>query len=433
MPLPGNRRFVVDTQKDTQFSDAWTLLAAILLVAGVVVKSLFLTTAALFLIAIAAVAWAWAQVSLTGFRYERRFSETRAFLGETVTLSLDVHNRKPLPMPWLTMRDIFPSALPISQNRLEVNPSSNLAEFTTFWMIGPYQHITRRFEVSCTERGFHRYGPAQALTGDPFGFFNRSTTCDDKTSQSEARLIVYPRLYSASEMQLPAKNPFGESRAQGSLFEDPLRTAGIRDWEPADGMRRVHWKASARYQEMLSRVYEPSEEHVLQLFLNVATLERHWHGFIPILQERTISVAASLALLATEQRRAVGLIANGALPGSDQPIRLMPGRSPQQLVHILELLAAVTPFATQPIEQLISDESPRLPWGATLVVVTAIAHEALLASLSNLAAVGRRITLISLAENPPQHWTGGMTVYHLPHLVDDLIAPQAILPQELPA
>ena len=428
MLLPGSRTFIVDTQKDTQFSDAWIVLAGLLLLAGLASSSLFLTTAALFLLLIAAVTWAWARFSLAGFSYERRFSETRAFLGETITLTIEVHNRKLLPMPWVMIRDIFPAELPVSHNRLEVNPSSNLAEFSTFWMVGPYQRIARRFEISCAERGYHRYGPAQVLTGDPFGFFNRRGECSPET-----RLIVYPRLYSVVELQLPTKNPFGEARGRGSLFEDPLRTAGIRDWQPSDGLRRVHWKASARFQEMLSRVYEPSEEHVIQLFLNVATLERHWHGFIPALQERAISVAGSLALLATEQRRAVGLIANGALPGSDQPIRLMPGRSPQQLVHILELLAAVTPFATRPIEQLIAEESRRLPWGATLVVITAIAHPDLLAALADLAAGGRRVTLFSLAAQPPRRWTGGITVYHLPHLVDDVIAPDAVSPQEMAA
>jgi uncharacterized protein (DUF58 family) len=194
-------------------------------------------------------------------------------------------------------------------------------------------------------------------------------------------------------------------------------------------LRRVHWKATARQQQMLSRVYEPTEEQVVQFFLNVTTFERHWHGYIPELQERAISTAGSLAALAVEQRLPVGMIANGALPGSDQAIRVLPSRSPKQLMHILELLAAVTPFATAPIEALLLAEAPALPWGATLAVVTAIAHEALLAALIDLAAVGRRIVLFTLAEKPPQRWLDKITVYHLPHLVDDVVAPHLITPE----
>ena len=159
------------------------------------------------------------------------------------------------------------------------------------------------------------------------------------------------------------------------------------------------------------------------LLLNVATLERHWLGHIPELMERAVSVAASLAALCAELRLPVGLSANGYLPGSDQPLRLLPGRSPDQLMHILELLAAVTAFAAEPIEGLLLREAPRLPWGATLVVVTAIAHEELLATLLELQRAGRKVVLFTLAEKPPAQYLSGITVYHLPHLVEDVIAP----------
>ena len=147
----------------------------------------------------------------------------------------------------------------------------------------------------------------------------------------------------------------------------------------------------------------------MQIFLNVATLERHWLGHIPELMERAISVAGSLAALCAEQRLPVGLIANGYLPGSDQPLRLLPGRSPDQLMRILELLAArPTGFAAQPIEELLLHESPRLPWGSTLLVVTAIAHETLLATLLDLQRAGRR----DRAFHPGRAATGGASAGH---------------------
>ncbi len=174
---------------------------------------------------------------------------------------------------------------------------------------------------------------------------------------------------------------------------------------------------------MLSRHYEPSAEEQALIFLNVATMPRHWLGNIPELLERAISVAGSLAALCVEMRLPVGLIANGFLPESDQPLRLLPGRSPDQLLHILELLAAVRPFATVPIEELLLRESPGLPWGATLVIVTAIAHEALLAALLDLQRAGRKVVLCTLAEKPPERELPGIVVYHLPHLVGDIVAP----------
>jgi len=143
--------------------------------------------------------------------------------------------------------------------------------------------------------------------------------------------------------------------------------------------------------------------------------------------ERVISVASSLAALCVELRLPVGLISNGVLSGSDQPLRLLPGRSPNQLLHILESLAGITSFASLPIEEMLLRESPKLPWGATLLVVTAIAHDDLLAALMDLEEARREVVLFTLAEEPPTRELPGILVYHLPHLVDDLIAPQEVV------
>lgn len=415
------RRRTIDTTKDTQFTEAWIWLAVVLTLLALALNNSFLTAAAAMIFAIVGVCWLWSALSFRGLSYQRHFSEMRAFRGELVELRLEVRNSKWIPLTWLNVVDQFPSGLPVAEKELIVDPGTNRAELRTFWMPGPFQRLSRHFQIDCVARGFYRYGPARLHAGDGFGFFGRRGILHQQNL-----LIVYPTLYSVAELRLPTHNPFGESRARGRLYEDPLRTVGIREWQPADSLRRVHWKASARHQELLSRLYEPSEEQQVLLFLNVATMERHWHGFIPELQERVVSVTGSLAAVAIENRLPAGLIANGALPGGDQSLRLLPGRSPGQLVRILELLAAVTPFATTTIEELLLQEAARVPWGATLVVVTAVAHDDLLATIMDLASAGRRCVLFTLAESPPNHIMPNVTVFHLPHLVDDLIVPQLI-------
>lgn len=414
------RRYL-DLSVDSQFSDAWLVLAALLTLLGLWLRQPFLLTASLGLFLVAAIGWAWNSLALFGVDYRRHLSETRAFVGETIRLTLEVHNRKFLPTTWLQVKDIFPVALPLAGEQVRLNQATQQGEFTSFWSLGAFERVRRELTIHCAQRGYHFYGPARVSTGDAFGMFGRRGTLPGRVC-----LIVYPRIYTAAELELPAKNPFGERLSVEPLFEDPLRTAGIRTWQPADGLKRLHWKATARHLELLSRLYEPSEEPQVLIFLNVATMARHWLGNYPELQELAISVAGSLAALCAEQRLPVGLIANGFLPESDQPLRLLPGRSPNQLLRILELLAAVTPFATGAIEELILREAPRLPWGATLLVVTAVAHEELLATLATLARAGRRLVLVTLAERPPTRSLPGVIVYHLPHLAGDVVAPQRL-------
>jgi uncharacterized protein (DUF58 family) len=200
------------------------------------------------------------------------------------------------------------------------------------------------------------------------------------------------------------------------MLEDPSRTVGIRDYHPEDSFRRIHWKATARRQDLQVRVYEPTTSHNLVIFLNVATLPKHWQGINPLLLERAISVAASIAQHAVEDRYIVGLVANGSIPHSDQPIKVLPSRRPDQLARLLEALAAVTSFATASIEALLLAESPRLPWGATLVVVTAVVTDELVAGLVRLREAGRRLVLVSLEDELARSLAAvpGMLVYHLP-------------------
>jgi hypothetical protein len=93
------------------------------------------------------------------------------------------------------------------------------------------------------------------------------------------------------------------------------------------------------------------------------------------------------------------LIANGTWPDSDQRLKILPGRDPDQLRNVLEALAAVSYFVTAPIETLLRRESPNLPWGATLIVVTPLVTHHLLGEMTRLERAGRRLALVALDEN----------------------------------
>jgi uncharacterized protein (DUF58 family) len=137
-------------------------------------------------------------------------------------------------------------------------------------------------------------------------------------------------------------------------------------------------------------------------------------GFEPELLERAVSVAASIANHGFQQSWAVGVYANGSVPNSDQPIRVQPGRSPEQLAHMLEALAAVTDFATSGIELMMLRQSPSLPWAATIVLVTAVVTDEIMVALLRLKEAGRRVVLISLADEPPPKGLGNLLSYHIP-------------------
>ncbi len=401
---------VVDPTKETQFSEAWIVLALLLTGIGYVLAQPGLILIATFLLTVLPVAWLWNRLALWGVRYRRILGERRAFVDETIPFTVQVDNRKPLPLSWLKVTDQIPVELELLDGA--VTPSHNPLYNTLplLFSLRWFERVRKTYRLTCHRRGFYRLGPAVLQSGDLFGLFG------SRWREPEGDLlIVYPRVRSLEEWGLPPKEFLGDLRTDLPIFEDPVRTVGVRDYHPHDGFRRIHWKATAHRQALQSKVYEPSTSHNILIAVNVATFPRHWHGVDEELLEEVISVAASIAHYATGQRQPVGLIANGSWPHADQPIKVLPGRSPGQLTSILEALAAVTPFATAPIEDLLAQESPRLPWSATLVVVTGIVTPELASTLVRLKESGRRVVLVSLAQDPPpEEELLGIPWYHLP-------------------
>lgn len=389
-------RLIVDSTKETQWSDAWLALALLLAAAGLIFRQGSLIVIAGLLLITSALAWLWDRLALGGIEYDRHFAERRAFVGETIDLDLTVANRKPLPVNWLRISDRVPMALPLEGIEVLATDVPTVGRIGMVFALRWFERVHRRYQIRCVQRGFFPFGPVEMEAGDIFGLFSRK-----RRVAGRQWFVVYPKIEGLADLGLPPKEPFGPAKAARQLFDDPLRTVGVRDYFPEDTWRRIHWKATARRQALQSRIYEPSTAHNLVILLNVATLAKHWQGYIPERMERVVSVAASIAAYAAEQRWPVGILTNGALPESDQAVKVLPGRSANQMVRILEALAAVSPVATKQIEDLIRQESPKLPWGSTLVVVTALVTEPLKATLADLRASGRQLALVSLEPANP--------------------------------
>jgi len=377
------------------FNENWVGLAVFAILLGLLTRQNgLLSMAALVLTAVAA-GRSWSKYSLRGVEYKRSFSERRAFLGEIIDVTLQVTNRKLLPVPWLKIEDECPLPLTMFGGGVQPSTKSDVGLLSNLLSLRWFERTRWHYRLRCDKRGVYAFGPAHLQSGDPFGLF--SSRADWPTLNW---LIIYPEVKPLEALTLPQKEPFGEIKARQRIFEDPIRAVGIRDYQSEDALKRIHWKATARRQRLQVKVYEPTTTFQLVIFLNMATLPKHWQGTIPELLERAISVAASIASHAAEKRFQVGLVANGCWPQSDQPLRVLPSRSPDQLTRILEALAAVSALPTISIEALLNRESARLPWGATLAVVTAVVTEELLVVMTRLQAAGRRMVLVRLDDTP---------------------------------
>jgi uncharacterized protein (DUF58 family) len=389
-------------------SQNWFILTAILIVVGIAVASGPVIGLAVFLMAAGFVARYWARHVMDRVRYERIMPENRAFQGEKLSLTLRLVNDKPLPIPWIEVRDPLPQGVLIDEERTAATGSPGYVYLVRSTHLSWYERINWPLTLETPQRGYYRVGPARMNTGDIFGF-----NAVQRDEEDWDPFIIYPKVYTLTELGLPAERPFGELKGRQRIFEDPSRISGLRDYRPGDPMRRIDWKASARRQALQSKVYEPSATMHLLLAVNVHTMGSSWQGFQPETLERVLSAAASVARHGFDGGYAVGLVANGSYPQSDRPMRVPVGRRSDQLMRVLEALAVIHPLTLATLETIIDREAQRFPFGATLVCVTGQMDDPLAASLQRVSDNGHSVTVLSLAEREFTQDLGRIRVHNL--------------------
>lgn len=376
------------------FNDSWIRFAILMVFFGVMLQTNALIVLAALLLTIIPVAWAWNRAALWRVEYGRVLSEHRVFVGETIDLSVQVSNRKVLPLAWVKIDDQFPAMLTPENKTLAPSHIPLTAYLSQRAALGWFERARWSYRLPCKQRGYYPLGPARLRSGDLFGLFER-----ERVNPHVDRLIVYPQIKPMEDWGLPPKDPLGDIQARVPIFEDATRARGVRDYRTDDAPKHVHWRATARRGELQVKVYEPTISFQWVLFVNVATFPLAWQGVNSELLERVISLAASIANYAAEHKVSVGLVANGTWPDSDQRLRILPSRDPDQLRNLLEALAAVTSFVTTPIESLLRSEAASLSWGAALVMITGIVTPGMLAEMLRLRQAGRKLALISLDED----------------------------------
>ncbi|MCL4560357.1 MAG: DUF58 domain-containing protein [Chloroflexi bacterium] len=388
---------------------SWVPFLALMFVLGAVFQLPLLVILPVALgVILAAASW-WERHALDGVIYRRRFHYNRGFPGETTSVKVEIENRKLLPVSWLRTEDPWPKAVgPEDLSLLAPSHIPDEGYLTHIFSLRWFERTSRSYTLSFRNRGYYRIGPVQLSSGDLFGMY-------EQRQQAGAReaLTVFPELLPFSEFKLLADDPFGDRQAHRRLFEDPNRQMGVREYQPEDEFRRIHWPATAHTGELQSKIYQPVTSQVMFVCLNVATFPHYWEGIYPPLLEHLIKMAATLVYQGMRTGYAVGLLSNGCLARADQPFRMLPGRSPKQLVRLLQALAEVTPFITAPFEKLLLKSMSEIPYGATVVIVTALVPPELSETLGRLRKYRKHMTLISLEAKAPPPIPGVRTV-HLP-------------------
>jgi len=370
---------------------AGALLGApgLLLIGGLTLLSRWLTTL-------------WSRYGLESIAYERRIGTGRAVWGDQVALDIEVWNRKLLPVPLLTADDHVTDTLRVTGRSLVASERPGQGALQNSWSLLWYERVVRHLVIDARRRGTFSFGPIRLTVSD---LFERGTNSEERELPDE--LLVRPRTVPVRAPHA-AQAPLGTARARSSLFTDPSRFAGVRPYQPGDPVRRIHWRASARLGEPVSRRYEPVHERQVLLAVDLQTVPGpHWLMLFDDDQVEALCVAAaSLARRMLRTDTACGLLVGAQLAGGRRWAYLPPSAAASQLGRIEDVLARVQPILSLPFERLLSVVPRRLAPGGTVLSLGARDPEQYADRLRRLSRGGYAVTHLAFGPDRETHRSG---------------------------
>lgn len=167
------------------------------------------------------------------------------------------------------------------------------------------------YRLTPPRRGLFAVGPLRVALADPFGLCRATLSVGDSTA-----FLVLPVVEPLSVTALSAVSSEGRMSAvrRTSGGQDDLST---REYRAGDALRRVHWRATARYGELMVRQEEAASHAEVRIVLDTRR-----GGYLDLTRapdhpesetfERAVSVVTSAALHFSRLGYTVDLVELGA-------------------------------------------------------------------------------------------------------------------------
>ena len=260
---------------------------------------------------------------LAPLRCTRELSSDVISAGESVQVIVKLTNPAPWPILWLYAEETLPPNM----------PHDGIWKRLIF--LPPRRSFFLTYRVTLLRRGCHQIGPLVLESGDVFGLFRKC--------RIERRLdfvTVLPHYTIVDEFQVGEHRRLGNRASSRSIFDDPTRIRGVREYRPGDAMKHIHWKSSARSGRLWSKVYDPVTEAgatvVLDFHRNSWAEARSRQENLPA-PEMAVEVACTICRYLADGGWRVGFFSNGRDPLGLPGVTMAQARATESLGEALRV------------------------------------------------------------------------------------------------
>lgn len=283
--------------------------------------------------------------------------ETEDFLTEAdqpVNLRLTVRNSGPHWKPFAALRlHLGRELTPCSMDHLtkdRVGPGHTVR--CTAWL-RPQQEASFEVPVRIGQRGRYVLEPLQLIGGDLLGLKEQS-----RTERGFHELVVPPRECDLPELDGLMGGFLGGISVNRYLYEDPILTAGYREYTSGDPMRAISWKQSARGRGLMVKKFDYTTEPRVVVLVHADSPRYTQPERVELCYSMARTVCRMLEEKAVSYRFALNatfdLLMNATVTAGDEwkkPLEVPQGYGPEHFCRVLEMLGRATGQAAQPCRE----------------------------------------------------------------------------------
>jgi len=234
-------------------------------------------------------------------------------------------------------------------------------------------------------RGFHTFPPTKALIWDRF-----SLSTSTLRFAEEGVIFAQPRVESLETFPIrPRRTRAFAGPVKANAGGSGLEFFGCREYVPGDDIRRINWRAFARWNELVIDEYEQERIADVTVILDARERVNTWVAGTSVF-DHAVRAAASLGLHFLDQGNYVGLLIYGNYLDWTFPST---GRAQKE--RILEALTRAQTADKPVFEDLRNIPARLFPPRSQLILVSPLADEDDVEILGILRAREYQILLVS--------------------------------------
>ena len=273
----------------------------------------------------------------------------RILAGQPMSVQIEIDNQK----------RFFSSRLIAVHDRIS-NAHETLDPGILFVCVPPGERRRGTYTTHLMRRGVYEFGPIYIASRFPLGLGERG-----RSANVSHKVIVHPRIGTLNSQwrnQLRQGTELVEGqRGRSGIFEDEFHR--IREFRAGDNPRAIHWRTSARKNELMVREFEQNRDQNICVMLDLSSDKTMSADVI----ELAISFVGTVCCEHIRDTRDSRI---GCFIGGEQLDEIDGTTSGEALDAIMDSLAQVTPTTKEQLDDLLRVSASVRSTGARSLLIT---------------------------------------------------------------